>query len=532
MGVRPTRIVVALLAFAAVAGGVLAWPAQDPGGLRFEPAVLDFGTVPSGESRTATVLVRNVSGAPHTITVAAASCSCTKVQWPSHAIDPGATAESVVTMTPPGQPGSVDERTVTYVIDGDARAVVTVRAKVGPPAGAAAPAPAPAPAPSVAPAPASATAPAPAATPARAARARFVRVEPTVYPGARVPFPRLGQWWKGQPHTAYAPGTTYVFEFFETGCGHCKEYAPLVKQLASEFGAKGMEFVAITAEHGDTVKEWLSTPGKGEGVPYSVASDPDRAALALLQGGTLRSFNPRFFVIRDGIVLWHGHPKAAREPLQAIAAGTWDPEKVRAELVSESVAARAKNHLDALARECSASGDWTPMFAALDDVRAAIPEKAGQYDTQRFVIMIGLAGMPDEGYAFGRRVAAEHAGDMVTQRSLARGALQSPFAKRRDLEFGMECALAADRLAKGLDARAADTVALAWFSRGDRAQAVANGERAVRLEQDPKARRQYEVALAKYRSANPAAEPTRDPPKPAAGRPAPAPVDGGEPDGQ
>jgi thiol-disulfide isomerase/thioredoxin len=361
-------------------------------------------------------------------------------------------------------------------------------------------------------------------------RPRFVRVEPKVYPGARVPFPRLGQWWKGEPRTAYVPGTTYVFEFFETGCGHCKEYAPLVKELASEFGAKGMEFVAITPEHGDTVKEWLATPGKGEGVPYSVASDPDRAALALLQGGTFRSFNPRFFVIRDGIVLWHGHPKAAREPLQAIAAGTWDPERVRAEFVSESIAARAKNHLDPIARDCSASGDWTPMFAALDDVRAAIPEKAGQYDTQRFVIMIGLAGMPEEGYAFGRRVAAEHAQDMVTQRSLARGALQSPFAKRRDLEFGMECALAADRLAGGLDARAADTVALAWFSRGDRAQAVSNGERAVRLEKDPKARRQYEIALSKYRTANPAPEPTRDPPKPTAGRPAPA--DGGEPEGQ
>lgn len=518
MGVSGTRIAVALLALAALAGVVLAWPSQDAGGLRFEPSVLDLGTVPMGESRTGTVLVRNASGAPHVITIAASSCSCTKVEWPSQPIAPGAAAESVVTMTPPGQPGTVDERTVTYVIDGDARAVVTVRAKVGP-----------APAPS---SPVTATqSTAPASPAAPAARPRFVRVEPPVYPGARVPFPRLGQWWKGEPQSAFAPGKVYVFEFFETGCGHCMEYAPLVKQLAAEFGAKGAEFVAITAEHEDTVKEWLSTPGKGAGVPYSVASDPERAALALLQGGTFRSFNPRFFVVRDGIVLWHGHPKAAREPLQAIMAGTWDPGKVRAEFVSESVAARARNFLDPIARECDASNDWTPMFRALDEVRAAIPEKAGQFDTQRFVIMIGLAGMPDEGYAFGRRVAAEHAEDMVTQRSLARGVLQSPFVKRRDLDFGMECALAADRLAEGTDARAADTVALAWFSKGDRAQAVANGERAVRLEKDPKARRQYEMALSKYRTGNPGPEPTRERTKPAGGRPAAAASDGGDPDG-
>jgi hypothetical protein len=99
---------------------------------------------------------------------------------------------------------------------------------------------------------------------------------------------------------------------------------------------------------------------------------------------------------------------------------------------------------------------------------------------------------------------------MVTLRSLARGALQSPYARRRDLDFGMECALAADRLAGGLDARAADTVALAWFSKGDRSQAVANGERAVRLEKDAKARRQYESALAKYRTAPTGPEPTRE----------------------
>jgi hypothetical protein len=52
-------------------------------------------------------------------------------------------------------------------------------------------------------------------------------------------------------------------------------------------------------------------------------------------------------------------------------------------------------------------------------------------------------------------------------------------------------------------------VALAWFSKGDRAQAIANGERAVRLEKDPKLRVQYERALAKYRTAEPGPEPSK-----------------------
>jgi thiol-disulfide isomerase/thioredoxin len=351
----------------------------------------------------------------------------------------------------------------------------------------------------------------PAAATAAGARARppFVRPNPTVYPGARIAFPQLDSWVKGEPRSQFEPGKVFVFDFFETTCGHCKEYAPMIARLAREYGPRGFEFVAITGEEPAKVRSWLAQPGKLDEVPYSVTSDGDRSALAALQGGTFRSFNPRFFVAKDGIVLWHGHPKESEPVLAAIAAGTWDPAAVREKFIVESVAARAKNLLDAVARECDSSGDWMPMFGAIEAVKAAVPERASQYDTQRFVIMIGLADMPDAGYEFGRQVAARYPDDMVALRSLARGALQSPYAKRRDLDFGLEMAVAADRVANGEDARAADTVALAWFSKGDRQQAVSNGERAVRLEKDPKARAQYERALEKYRTAPPGPEPAK-----------------------
>jgi thiol-disulfide isomerase/thioredoxin len=516
MGSRKFRIalvIAALLSVGVAAAVLVRGQLQSPGasGLAFEPMVLDLGEVPQGESRSGTITIRNRGREPRSITIAAASCSCTKVAWPPDPIPAGGIAQATVTMTPPGSPGAVDERSVTFVVEGDQREVVAVRAKVGAPAApAVAPAAPPPPAPAAPRLPAASVPPQPPAAPA-AARARppFVRPNPTVFPGARIAFPRLDTWVKGEARSEFDPGKVYVFDFFETTCGHCKEYAPLIARLAREYGPRGFEFVAITGEDPAKVRAWLDQPGKDDEVPYSVASDGDRSAVATLQGGTFRSFNPRFFVVRDGIVLWHGHPKEAEPVLAAIAAGTWDPGAVRERFIVESVAARAKNLLDAVARECDASGDWTAMFGALEAVGAAVPERASQYDTQRFVIMIGLAGMPDAGYEFGRAVAARYPDDMVALRSLARGALQSPYAKRRDVDFGLEMALAADRLAKGEDARAADTVALAWFSKGDRAQAIANGERAVRLEKDPKLRVQYERALAKYRTAEPGPEPSK-----------------------
>ena len=543
---RARPLVIAILVAAAVAAGAFvvlgrAFPASGPAasgpraaGLAFEPAVVDFGSIALGDSRTATVRVRNNGPAPRTITIAAASCGCTTPTWPTEPIPGGGSAEATVTLKPTGKVGERIDKTVTYVIDGNDRQTISVRCVI---AAAAEPAPAPAaepaPTPPAAPAaaaPAPAPAPAPAAAaPAPSARARppFRRVEPPVYPGARVAFPALESWVKGTPRSGFEPGKVYVFDFFATNCSHCKEYAPLITRLARDYAAKGLEFVAITDEPEDRVRAWLAQPGKVDEVPYSVAVDTDRSALATLQAGTFRSFNPRFFVMRDGMLLWHGHPKEAEPVLAAVVAGAWDPSTVKEQFVLESVAARAKNYLDTVAKDCDASGDWTPMFAALDSVRTAVPERAGQYDAQRFVIMIGLAGLTDEGYAFGREAAKRHAADMQTQRSLARAVLQSPYVKRRDVDFGLELALAADALAKGEDARAADTVALAWFSSGDRAKAIDHGERAVRLEKDPKMRVQYETALAKYRTAPTGPEPTRTrspaaPQGPASGEASPA----------
>jgi tetratricopeptide (TPR) repeat protein len=112
---------------------------------------------------------------------------------------------------------------------------------------------------------------------------------------------------------------------------------------------------------------------------------------------------------------------------------------------------------------------------------------------------------------------------MLTTRSLARAILNSPYAKRRDIDFAMELALTADTLAKGEDARAADTLGLAWFSKGNRAKAIENAERAVKLEKDQKTREQYEQSLRKFRTGTPGPEPTKPRPVPAAAAPTAAP---------
>jgi thiol-disulfide isomerase/thioredoxin len=491
--------------------------------IAFEPATLQLGELIAEAPKTVAVTLRNISARTIRITAAIANCGCTTSTFPADPIPAGGTAEALVTVNAPATQDESLMKSVTFVVEGAEPVSLTVLGHVMKSApGAAAPPTtvdsveelAIADRPTVS-SPAPPTIPAPVTPPAQRP-ITFARINPPIQPGARVSFPSLASWVKGTPITSFAPGKVYVFEFFSTSCSHCKEFAELITRLARTYGAQGAEFIAITDEEAPIVKAWLAQPGKLNEVPYAVVSDPDRSAMITLQNGTFRNFNPRFFVIKNGIVQWFGHPKDAEEPIAKVVAGTWDPETVRAAAITDSTVSRGKDLLDRVARECDKTGDWTPMFAAVDAVRAAIPERAGQYDAQRFVIMIGLGDMPDAGYEFGRRIAKEYAQDMPTTRSLARAILSSPYAKRRDIDFAMELAVTADTLAKGEDARAADTLGLAWFSKGNREKAIENAERAVKLEKDQKTREQYQQALQKFRTGTPGPEPTKPRPVPAA----------------
>jgi thiol-disulfide isomerase/thioredoxin len=509
--------------------------------IAFEPATLEMGELVAESPKTVAVTLRNISARTIRITAAIANCGCTTSTFPPDPITAGGTAEALVTVKAPVTQDESLMKSVTFVVDGADPVSLTVLGHVMKSApGAVAPPttvdsveelaladrptvsiPATPPPTNTPP-----TIPAPAAPPAQRP-ITFARINPPIQPGARVSFPSLASWVKGTPITSFTPGKVYVFEFFSTSCSHCKEFAELITRLARTYGAQGAEFIAITDEEAPIVKAWLALPGKLNEVPYSVVSDPDRSAMITLQNGTFRNFNPRFFVIKNGIVQWFGHPKEAEEPIAKVVAGTWDPETVRAAAITDSTVSRAKDLLDRVARECDKTGDWTPMFTALDAVRAAIPERAGQYDAQRFVIMIGLGDMPDAGYEFGRRIAKEYAQDMLTTRSLARAILNSPYAKRRDVDFAMELAVTADTLAKGEDARAADTLGLAWFSKGNREKAIENAERAVKLEKDQKTREQYKQALQKFRTGTPGPEPTK--PRPATSAAGPTATPGATP---
>lgn len=367
---------------------------------------------------------------------------------------------------------------------------------------------------------------APAAPRAPVPPANFRRTEPRLAPGDSVAFPRLEPFVRGETRQSFEPGKIVVFEAFSTTCSHCEEHFELIREIVHAFRAKGVEFISVTAEPADKVNAWLAKPGK-EQVDWSVACDPAETVGREWQNATLRNFTPRFFVVRDGRLLWAGHPNMSEKPLQQIVEGTFDADAARKEFCLDATVTAANAMVDSTLRKCQDAADWQPLFDLFDQIVQQVPERAGTFQVERFGAMIGPANRVDAGYAFGRSLMQQYAGDGRVLRALARSTLTNVSVRRRDVDFAMQAAQAADALGKGQDPKALEVLGLAWFAKGDRGKAIEFVERASKIETERKFQKQYERTLARFRKDAPGPMPDYQPKRPDGKPVAAPPADGG-----
>ena len=164
---------------------------------------------------------------------------------------------------------------------------------------------------------------------ADAVKSKYQRKNPSVFPGARVGFPKVKSWVQGDPITTYESGKIYFIELFSTTCSNCMEVAPIVAELVRQNQPLGVRFVSISKEEPPPLITWLEKPEVKAEVNYPIASDPGLASERMFQYGTFKNSTPRVFLVKDGIVQWYGHPTDAEKPLTELVAGTWNPPKIQ-----------------------------------------------------------------------------------------------------------------------------------------------------------------------------------------------------------
>ena len=296
-------------------------------------------------------------------------------------------------------------------------------------------------------------------------------------------------------------------EFFSTTCGHCREAAPLVAELVNVFG-EDVVFFGVTDEPLDKVKAWMEKPENAEKIVFPVVCDPDKEGNKALQYGTFKVSTPRIFIVKDGVLQWYGHPNGAQATLDGLLDGTWDPASIANDFIIESCMERARDHMNKMRQEIERTGEWARLYALLDSMKAALPERASYFELQKFGTMIGPDGKHEAGYELARQIVETYKDDIASLRTVARTILNSQWVQVRDLPFAHEVALKADALGEGKDPRAAEILALSWFSQGDRDKALVEINRAIELEPEPKLKARYEASKKKYETEEPGPVPS------------------------
>lgn len=306
--------------------------------------------------------------------------------------------------------------------------------------------------------------------------------EPLLTPGSPAPFPNISNFIKGDSIAGYLPGKTYVFEFWATWCGPCKAGMPHLSAVQKEYADKGVIIIGISDEKVDTVSAFLAKPEWAEKTQYTLATDPDRSAWNEYMKPALQNGIPCAFIVKNEIVQWIGHPMQMDEPIKEIVDGSWDLAKAKASFEGTAQAKKVQRRMASLMREAKSTGDYTALLAMLDEAiaKASATERAPM-EIQKFQLLLAGAKQPEAGYTLGRQLVANFSGtkNAMALNQIAWFVLDTPGIETRNYDFAMEAAVAARDASGGNDGAILDTLARAYWEKGDKANAIATQELAI-----------------------------------------------------
>lgn len=114
----------------------------------------------------------------------------------------------------------------------------------------------------------------------------------------------IAQWVKGE-EVDLSEGVNVV-EFWATWCPPCRTSIPHLTKLQDRFKDRGVKIIGISREPLKTVAPFVR--GMGSEMDYTVAVDDWDATSRKYMGRYGVKGIPHAFVVKDGAVVWHGHP--------------------------------------------------------------------------------------------------------------------------------------------------------------------------------------------------------------------------------
>lgn len=135
----------------------------------------------------------------------------------------------------------------------------------------------------------------------RAARSSGLRLRAEINLVDKVPPPVAAAPWYTHPPDPTA--RVQVIVFFESWCPHCANEAPHLQDVAQRYRGRGVEVIGLTwitrSATEDSVRAFIAE----HGVTYPVGKEDGSLSDAFEVSGI-----PAAALVRDGRILWRGHP--------------------------------------------------------------------------------------------------------------------------------------------------------------------------------------------------------------------------------
>ncbi len=113
----------------------------------------------------------------------------------------------------------------------------------------------------------------------------------------------IQKWFQGQDTIKLDGRGTTVVVFWETWCPHCQKEVPKLQELYDEYKVQGLQLIGVTKVNRGATEETVAGFIAENNVRYPMAKED----------GSLTSFFsvsgiPAAAVVKDGKVVWRGHP--------------------------------------------------------------------------------------------------------------------------------------------------------------------------------------------------------------------------------
>ncbi len=338
--------------------------------------------------------------------------------------------------------------------------------------------------------------------------------------GMPAPPIKVTKWVKGTPVEGFKKGQIYVVEFWATWCVPCRSSIPHLTELAKKFHDK-VTFIGVSVSERDQEMVGPFVEAMGDTMDYNVATDYQESSTARrgfmsinwLEASNQPALPDAFVVDEEGQLAWIGHPLRLEPVLNQVVAGSWDAQAyAQAQAADAAERMKAKeawerhpvklemDKIRALLRTRDFQGALKEIDAFVKMDGTGTPANPLQFGTFARMTVYGL--MNDmEGYYKAANTAAEVFDKDPRNLNVLAWIIVDPRSTlpKKDFDFGVKIAMRAVALTERKEASLLDTLAWAYFRRGDKAMAISTINEALAVAK-PNEKSSLEFTLQEFNS--------------------------------